>query len=241
MNIPVGDRIKKIIVNMERCRWITPEFSLAKEYIVVNIPAYSLTMMRDSNVVFQSPVIVGKNLTKTVIFSGKLSSIVFSPSWNLPQSIINDEVKPGMAKNKNYLTRHDMEWNNGQVRQKPGKNNSLGLVKFIFPNSNDIYMHDTPSKSLFAREKRAFSHGCIRVAKPRDLAVEILRDDPNWTPQKIDAAMHAGKESSYALKNKIPVYIGYLTTWVDLQGVIHFYDDIYNMDERLAELLFVEK
>jgi len=181
---------------------------------------------------------VGNKMTKTVIFTGMMSHIVFSPYWNLPQSIINKEVKPGMAKNKNYLEKHNMEWNNGQVRQKPGKNNSLGLVKFIFPNADDIYMHDTPGKSLFANERRAFSHGCIRVGKPRDLAIEILKDDPNWTPAKIDVAMHAGKESTYVLKNKIPVYIGYLTAWVDQQGVINFYDDIYQLDERLTELLF---
>ncbi|MFZ4521037.1 MAG: L,D-transpeptidase family protein [Bacteroidales bacterium] len=241
MNIPIGDRIRKIIVNMERCRWISPGFARAKEYIVVNIPSFKLTMVRDGKQVFDCPVIVGNTMTKTVIFSGMLSYIVFSPYWNLPQSIINKEVKPGMAKNKNYLEKHNMEWNNGQVRQKPGKNNSLGLIKFIFPNSNDIYMHDTPAKSLFAKESRAFSHGCIRLGKPRDLAVTILENDPNWSPAKIDAAMHAGKESSYPLKSKIPVYIGYLTAWVDLQGAIHFYDDIYNRDGRLAELLYAEK
>ncbi|MCX6269124.1 MAG: L,D-transpeptidase family protein [Bacteroidetes bacterium] len=237
MNVPIGERIRKIIVNMERCRWISPEFAKAREYIVVNIPSFKLNLVRNGKSELVSPVVVGKNVTKTVIFSGMLSYIVFSPYWNLPQSIINKEVKPGMAKNKNYLESHNMEWNNGLVRQKPGKNNSLGLIKFIFPNSNDIYMHDTPAKSLFSQERRAFSHGCIRVAKPRELAVEILRDDPNWTPGKIDAAMHGGKESSYSLKAKIPVYIGYFTAWVNQEGEINFYEDIYSMDERLAGLL----
>jgi murein L,D-transpeptidase YcbB/YkuD len=241
MNVPVGERIKTIMVNMERCRWISPEFATAKEYIVVNIPSFRLNLVRNGKPELESPVIVGKNVTKTVIFSGMLSYIVFSPYWNLPQSIINKEVKPGMKKNKNYLESHNMEWNNGQVRQKPGKNNSLGLVKFIFPNSNDIYMHDTPAKSLFAQESRAFSHGCIRVGKPRDLAIAIMKDDPGWTPERIDAAMHAGKENTYVLKKKIPVYIGYLTAWVDQQGRINFYKDIYNRDERLAELLIADK
>jgi murein L,D-transpeptidase YcbB/YkuD len=238
MNVPIGDRIKKIIVNMERCRWISPELIKAKEMIVVNIPSFKLNFYRDGKSELESPVIVGTNVTKTVIFSGKLSYIVFSPYWNVPQSIIVKEVKPGMAKNKNYLEKHNMEWNNGQVRQKPGKNNSLGLVKFIFPNSNDIYMHDTPAKSLFEKESRAFSHGCIRVGKPRDLALCILKDDKNWTPGKIDAAMHAGTESAYPLKNRMPVYIGYFTAFVDEQGEINFYDDIYDRDERLAKLLF---
>jgi L,D-transpeptidase YcbB len=241
MNVPVDERIKKIILNMERCRWIPPEFSREKVYIVVNIPAFRLNMFRDGEIELESPVIVGDSMKKTVIFSGMMNQIVFCPYWNVPESIIEEEVKPGMEKNKNYLKVHNMEWNKGQVRQKPGKNNSLGLVKFIFPNSDDIYMHDTPAKSLFSKESRAFSHGCIRVGKPRALAIAVLKDDPAWTPKKIDAAMHAGKEYPYKLKNKIPVYLGYLTAWVDLQGEINFYEDIYQMDGRLAELLAVEK
>ncbi len=241
MNVPISERIKKIIVNMERCRWISPGFSRAQEYIVVNIPSFKLTMVRNGKNEFESPVVVGATMTKTVIFSGMLSYIVFSPYWNLPQSIINKEVKPGMKRNPHYLEKHNMEWNNGQVRQKPGKNNSLGLVKFIFPNVDDIYMHDTPAKSLFEREKRAFSHGCIRVGRPRDLAIEILKDDPAWTPVKLDAAMNAGKESTVVLKKKIPVYIGYLTAWVDMKGNINFYDDIYEMDDKLAELMIADQ
>ncbi|MBP6755701.1 MAG: L,D-transpeptidase family protein [Bacteroidia bacterium] len=240
MNQPIGERIKQIMVNMERCRWISPDIPNAYEYILVNVPSYNLTFIRDGKVALKSPVVVGKTMNKTVIFSGKMSYIVFSPYWNIPTSIINKEVKPGMAKNKNYLAQHNMEWNNGNVRQKPGKNNSLGLVKFIFPNSNNIYLHDTPSKSLFENETRAYSHGCIRVGKPRDLAITILKDDKNWTPAKIDAAMNLGKENTYVLKNKIPVYIGYFTAWVNDEGVVNFYQDIYNRDDRLARLIFDE-
>ncbi len=127
MNIPVSERIKKIIINMERCRWISPEVIKSKELIFVNIPSFKLNVFREGIDDFESPVVVGKTMTKTVIFSGDVSFIVFSPYWMLPPSIINSEVKPGMAKNKNYLESHNMEWNDGQVRQKPGKNNSLGL------------------------------------------------------------------------------------------------------------------
>jgi murein L,D-transpeptidase YcbB/YkuD len=240
MNKPVGERIKQIMVNMERCRWISPEIVNSREIVFVNIPSYSLTFIRDKKVEFTSPVVVGKSMTKTVIFSGKMSYIVFSPYWYLPTSIIKNDVKPGMAKNKNYLANHNMEWNNGNVRQKPGKNNSLGLVKFIFPNSNNIYLHDTPSKSLFENETRAYSHGCIRVGKPRDLAISILEEDKYWTPAKIDTAMNLGKENTYVLKKKIPVYIGYFTAWVDEEGELNFYNDVYNRDERLAKLIFSE-
>jgi murein L,D-transpeptidase YcbB/YkuD len=237
MNVPVSERIKQILVNMERCRWISPEIVKAKEFIVVNVPSYKLNLYRDGKSDFESPVVVGAVMTKTVIFSGNMSYIVFSPYWNVPQSIISKDVKPGMARNKNYLAKHNMEWNNGQVRQKPGKNNSLGLVKFMFPNSHNIYLHDTPSKSLFEKDSRAFSHGCVRVGKPRDLAITLLKDDPDWTPERIDKAMNAGKETYYTLKNKIPVYIGYFTAWVDENGEINFYEDIYDRDQRLAEIM----
>ncbi|WP_029272740.1 murein L,D-transpeptidase [Flavobacterium sp. KJJ] len=240
MNIPVSDRIKTIIANMERCRWIDPELEKGKEFIEVNIPEFKLYLIRNREIAFVSPVVVGKAMTKTVIFSGMMNNIVFSPYWNVPTSIINKEIKPGMAKNKNYLAQKNLEWNNGAVRQLPGKNNSLGLVKFLFPNSNNIYLHDTPAKSLFGRESRAFSHGCVRVEKPRELAIELLKQDSNWTPARIDKAMHAGKESWYTLKKKVPVYIGYFTAWVDRKGQINFYNDIYKRDESLIKLLTEE-
>ena len=237
LNVPITKRIKTIIVNMERCRWISANITKAKELIVVNIPSYQLTFFRDGDPIFRSKVVVGKAMNKTVIFSAPMRYIVFSPYWNVPTSIINKEIKPEMAKNKNYLSKHNMEWNGGNIRQKPGTKNSLGLVKFLFPNSNSIYLHDTPSKGLFSQEKRAFSHGCIRVAKPVELANLILKEDKNWTPKKINAAMNSGKETWYTLKNKIPVYIGYFTAWVDSKGNIQFYDDIYDRDERLASML----
>lgn len=223
---------------MERCRWISPEVFKAEEFIFVNIPSYSLYLFHDGMIEFESPVIVGEIMTKTVIFDGKMSYIVFSPYWNLPKTIIENEVIPGIEKDEDYLKNRNMEWNDGQVRQLPGRNNSLGLVKFMFPNSNEIYLHDSPAKSLFKRENRARSHGCIRVGKARELAITILKEDEDWTVEKIDAAMNVGEESIYSLKNKIPVYIGYFTAWVDEQGQINFYKDVYERDERLAKLLF---
>lgn len=240
LNIPVSDRIKTIIANMERCRWIDPELEKGKKYIEVNIPEFKLYLIEDGKIAFTSPVVVGKAMTKTVIFSGMMNNIVFSPYWNVPPSIIAKEIKPGMVKDKNYLQKKNLEWNNGAVRQLPGKNNSLGLVKFLFPNSSNIYLHDTPSKSLFERESRAFSHGCVRVAKPRELAIELLKPDPSWNPARIDKAMHAGKESWYTLKKKVPVYIGYFTAWVDREGQLNFYKDIYQRDESLLKLLTEE-
>jgi len=240
MNVSLADRIKTIMVNMERCRWIPSDITKGKEYIVINIPSYQLTYFKSGKPALRSNVVVGKIMNQTVVFSGMMKFIVFSPYWNVPKSIIDKEIKPAIEKNKDYLEQHNMEWNKGQIRQKPGPKNSLGLVKFLFPNSNNIYLHDSPAKSLFDRSSRAFSHGCIRVAKPAELAKMILEDDKNWTPEKIDEAMHSGTESWYTLKNKIPVYIGYFTAWVDDQDVIHFYDDVYKRDGRLGELIFKE-
>ena len=241
MNVPIAKRIKTIMVNMERCRWISSDITKSKELIVVNIPAYELTFFRDGKPELRSKVVVGKAMHKTVIFSAPMKHIVFRPYWNVPASILKNEVLPAIEKNPNYLAQHNMEWKDDFVRQRPGETNSLGLVKFLFPNSNAIYLHDTPSKSLFNRDVRAFSHGCIRVAKPRELAVAIMKNDPKWNAEKINAKMDSGDEYWYTLKDKIPVYIGYFTSWVNNDGVLQFYDDVYKRDDALATLLFENK
>lgn len=240
MNIPISDRIKTIMVNMERCRWVSSGLTSSKEFIVINIPSFQLTFFKDKKAVLISNVVVGKVMNETVIFSGKMSYIVFCPYWNVPNSILRKEIYPALHRNKNYLSNHQMEWHEGGIRQKPGPNNSLGLIKFLFPNNNNIYLHDTPSKNLFNEEIRAFSHGCIRVEKPVELANLILKDEPNWTSAKIEEAMHNNKESWYTLRTKIPVYIGYFTAWVDNNGKINFYKDIYQYDDRLLEMLAKE-
>ncbi len=240
MNVPVENRIKTIIVNMERCRWIAPEIAESKELITVNIPAFQLRYFRDGQPVLESNVVVGKEANKTVVFSGQMSYLVFSPYWNVPKSIVEKEIKPDMAKDPDYLDKHNMEWNGQNLRQKPGKDNSLGLIKFMFPNSNNIYLHDTPAKNLFGKDDRAQSHGCVRVEKARELAIRILDNDKNWNPQKIDAAMHAGTEKQYTLGRKIPVYIAYFTAWADAEGHAAFYPDVYERDNRLAHLLYNE-
>ncbi len=240
MNVPIGNRIKTIMVNMERCRWVSSGLTNSKEFIVINIPSFQLTFFKDKKPALISKVVVGKEMNKTVIFSGMMSNIVFCPYWNVPNSILRKEILPALRRNKNYLASHHMEWHDGGVRQKPGPNNSLGLIKFLFPNNNNIYLHDTPSKNLFKEETRAFSHGCIRLEKPVELANLILKEEPNWTSEKIEEAMHTNKESWYALRTKIPVYIGYFTSWVDSQGKINFYKDIYKNDDRLMEMLTKE-
>ncbi len=232
MNVPVEKRIEQIIVNMERSRWVP--VNLQSNYIVVNIPEYKLHVYENNNPVWDMNVVVGQPAHKTVIFNGEIKYVVFSPYWNIPPGIMRNEVLPGIRANSNYLARHNMEWNGGNVRQKPGPNNSLGLVKFLFPNSFDIYLHDTPAKSLFGESSRAFSHGCIRLAEPEKLADYLLRNDSAWNKTSIYNAMHAGREKYVTLKNPEPVFIAYFTSWVSADGVLNFRNDVYKRDGRLA-------
>ena len=236
MNKPLDDRIKQILINMERLRWMPAEPN--SDYLLVNIPEFRLHVYEDGVYKFNMNVVVGSTAHNTVIFSGKMKYIVFSPYWNVPNSILKNEILPGINRNSNYLANHNMEWNNGSVRQKPGPKNSLGLVKFLFPNSYNIYLHDTPSKSLFGENRRDFSHGCIRLSQPAKLANFLLRKDSTWTEQKIDSAMHAGKEKYVTLKPEIPVVIGYFTAFVDKDGKLNFRNDVYGEDKKVQEKLF---
>jgi len=236
MNRPVDFRIRQILVNMERIRWVPAQ--PGGDYILVNIPSFKLYAYQKGKLAFNMNVVVGSTQNNTVIFTGKLRHVVFSPYWNVPPSIVNKEVLPGIKRNPNYLASHNMEWNGGQVRQKPGPKNSLGLVKFLFPNSYNIYLHDTPSKSLFNEDKRAFSHGCIRLSEPKKLAQWILRNDLAWTEEAIVKAMHTGKEKYVNVRRDVQVFIGYFTAFVDNEGNMNFRDDIYGHDKKLAEKMF---
>lgn len=239
LNRPIEDRIRQLLVNMERMRWVPA--NPPADYLLVNIPAYQLFVYKDGKLNWKMNVVVGSAAHNTVIFRGDMKYIVFSPYWNVPNSIVQKEILPGIRKNKNYLARHNMEMINGSVRQKPGPGNSLGLVKFLFPNSYNIYLHDTPAKSLFNETSRAFSHGCIRLAEPRKLALYLLEGNKDWPVEKIDKTMKGGKETWVTLPQTIPVFIGYFTAWVDSEGLLNFRDDIYGHDKKMAEQLFGEK
>jgi murein L,D-transpeptidase YcbB/YkuD len=201
-------------------------------------------MYDGKNTVFSMPVVVGKEGHNTTLFSDMLTTIVFSPYWNIPQSIVKNEIIPEMEKDNNYLASNDMEItgeNNGlpEVRQKPGPKNSLGKVKFLFPNSFNIYFHDTPAKGLFEKDMRAYSHGCIRLSDPEKMANYLLKDNSKWTPEKINEAMNSGNEQYVKLKNPVPVFITYYTAWVDDNGTLHFRDDIYGHDKEVASKMFL--
>ena len=211
--------------------------------IVVNIPEFVMHVTEGSKKVFDMNVVVGKEGNGTVMFTDELNQIVFSPYWNVPESIVREEIVHSMNKNPNYLAAHNMEIVSQQgdlpvVRQLPGGKNALGKVKFLFPNSFNIYFHDTPSKSLFKQDKRAYSHGCIRLSEPEKMANYLLANNPEWTPEKINEAMNAGEEKFVTLKNPIPVFITYYTAWVDEQGRLNFREDIYGHDAKLARKMF---
>jgi murein L,D-transpeptidase YcbB/YkuD len=241
LNISPKERIRQILINMERIRWMPDNPD--SDYLLVNIPEYRLHVYEDGKHSFDMEVVVGSTAHNTVVFSDVVSQVVFSPYWNVPASILKNEIMPGIEKDPGYLARHNMEWNGKSVRQKPGPRNSLGLVKFLFPNSYNIYLHDTPSKRLFDESKRAFSHGCIRVSEPRKLAEFLLRKDSTWTSEKIVAAMNAGKERGVRLKpeSQIPVVIGYFTAWVDREGKLNLRNDVYGHDKKMAARYFGDK
>lgn len=253
LNVPVDQRIAQIELNLERWRWLPRD--LGRRHILVNIPEYQLEVWEGTRVPLAMPVVVGKAATPTPIFNHEMTYLVFSPYWNVPPGIAEGETLPAVMRDPGFLARNDMEVldRRGRVidpaamdlddpssyrfRQRPGRQNSLGLVKFMFPNEHHVYLHDTPSDSLFDRVSRPFSHGCVRVAEPHALAAYLLRDDPEWSAEQIDAAMQGGVEQTVDLLEPVPVYLGYWTARVDADGTLHFRDDIYGIDRRQASLL----
>lgn len=245
LNRPIDTLIRKILVNMERARWMLPD-TLTTDHLIVNIPEYKLHVYDSGKYSFNMNVVVGTAANSTVIFNGKLLYVVFSPYWNVTDDITKKEVMPAMKRDPNYLAKNNMEITgyHGKipvVRQKPGPSNSLGGVKFLFPNSYNIYLHDTPNKELFSASKRSFSHGCIRLGEPAKLAQFLLRRDTTYTMDSIKTLMKLPKEKWLTIKPTVPVTIKYFTAWVDRDGLLNFRDDIYHHDAKMADKLFTKK
>lgn len=242
MNVPALKRVEQILINMGRMRWMLGNTDA--NLITVNLPEFVLHVFEGKTKKFDMNVVVGKEGHNTTIFTGNLNQVVFSPYWNVPYNIVEKEILPSIEKDPNYLEKNEMEKVGEPVdgiptiRQLPGPKNSLGKVKFLFPNSFDIYFHDTPSKGLFTKDKRAYSHGCIRLSDPVKMANYLLRNQPEWTPEKIDEAMNSGEEQFVKVKHSVPVLITYNTAWVDENGVLNFRDDIYGHDAALAQKMF---
>ena len=257
LNVSAHQRVEQIRVNLERARWILRP--LGSEMVVVNIAAQRLHLFLKGEKVWSTRVIVGKTYNKTPIFTEPMSVIVFNPDWTVPRSIVRKEIFPKAAANPGYLTANNYYLTDGNggvvdpaginwsaytgasfpygVVQRPGPNNALGLVKFLFPNRFSVYLHDTPSRQLFAKSDRSLSHGCIRVEDPLRLAELILADRLGWNRQKIDAMVATGKLQGVALKDKLPVLLLYWTVDPTFDGGARFYRDLYGRDPKLLAAL----
>jgi len=243
MNVSAAKRLEQLVVNIERMNWVPP--AVKGVTIFVNIPEFMLYVQQGDAELFNMPVVVGKQGNSTTMFYGDLNQVVFSPYWNIPKSITEKEILPGIEKDKDYLAKKNMEIKeevNGVpvIRQLPGEDNPLGRVKFLFPNSFDIYFHDTNEKDLFSKEKRAYSHGCIRLSDPVKLANFLLKDMKEWTPEKIDSAMNSGQEKYVRIHEPVPVVITYYTAWVDRNGLLNLRDDTYGHDAAMSKKLFTD-
>ncbi len=257
MAVTVDERIEQIIANMERWRWLPR--ALEPTHLFVNIGGQYLNLVKDGEVVLQTRVVVGKPTHRTVAFRAAVTSVTLNPPWNVPDSIASKEILPELKKNPDYLVENRLRivgafppdspesdgiginWHGYsrfpyQLRQVPGRDNSLGVVKFNMPNANDIYLHDTPSKALFQRARRAFSHGCVRVQDPMRLAATLIGKD-DFAPDKIKERIQNGVTQTVQLTKPVPIYLFYFTAWVDADGKLELRDDIYGYDRGISSQL----
>jgi len=260
MNVPAADRLRQIEVNMERWRWL-PDV-LGDRYIQVNIADFTLAVIENNSNVLNMRAIVGKDFLKTPVFSGLITNLELNPYWNIPSKIASTEILPDIRKKRAYLARNKIRVYSGwgpdareiapssinwsevsednfpfRLRQDPGEKNPLGGVKFVFPNKHDVYIHGTPYHGLFERESRGFSHGCIRIESPVELADYLLRKTSSWNGESLFTAIETGKNRNVRLPDPTPVHILYFTAWVDETGAVHFRNDIYGHDGELAQAL----
>ncbi len=254
LNIPVSERIETVKINLERWKWVPRD--TADTIIQVNVAAFELEVVQNRKIIKRMSAIAGDTMHHTVMFYDELQQIVFSPYWNIPKSILVKEIWPDIRRDRRYLRRKRMEVLRGTkvidpskvrwsrynasnfpytIRQKPGNDNPLGGVKFLFPNPYSIYLHDTPNKTLFKKRIRTFSHGCIRIAEPFWLASYLLNSQQAWNATAIDSAMKCGQETIVNLSSPVPVHITYFTSWVDETGIVHFRDDVYGHDLRMRQ------
>jgi L,D-transpeptidase YcbB len=242
----------QLVVNMERIRWLPKD--LGDRHVFVNQPAFEVVVKDNNRTVWESKVIVGRPMTQTSVFSDKFEQVVFNPSWGVPQSIIVNEYLPKLRRDPGYLDRigfkvttssgekvssRSVNWRAYgnkvplSVQQPPGGENALGEIKFLFPNSHDIYMHDTPTRNLFGETMRAFSHGCVRVENPRDFATVLL----GWGRDEIDNRVDSGESTTVKVSSGYRVHLQYLTAWPDSTGTVKYYEDIYGRDEAMLKAI----
>jgi L,D-transpeptidase YcbB len=237
MNLAASYRLAQIAANLERHRWMPR--ALGDRYIIVNVPAFRLSAFENGRPTLEMKVIVGEEYEdkKTAVFSDTMTTVVFRPYWLITPDIQAKETEPKIAEDPSYMDANDLEYytdgGERRIRQRPGPKNSLGFVKFLFPNSFNIYLHDTPEDALFEKDVRAFSHGCIRLEKPTELAQWVL----GWDAAKVEQSMHDGPDNrSVKVPRPVPVYITYFTAYTR-DGVLHFGNDLYDRDASMAQVM----
>lgn len=242
LNVPVEQRIRQIEINLERWRWMPS--SLGDSYVWVNVPEFRMELIEGGKKTVDMAVVVGKQQSQTPVFSDVMEYIELNPEWNIPKSIAEEEILPKVASDPGYLARNNMEYvgegANARIRQRPGPDNPLGQVKFMFPNEHDVYLHDTPADHLFSREERDFSHGCIRLERPVQFAEHLFRGHSEWSGGRIRQTIVSGEQKSIKLPKKLPVHILYFTAWVEDNGTVQFRKDVYGHDQRLGRALAEE-
>jgi len=260
LNVPLQDRIRQIEINLERWRWLPQE--LGKKHIIVNIADFHLYVYEKDSVVLEMKVVVGRDYRRTPVFTDTMTYLVFCPYWNVPAGIAVKDILPAVKKDSTYLTNKGIHvfqgWDADMIevdpaiidwsevnsksmmfhfRQDPGPINSLGHIKFMFPNKFNVYLHDTPAKELFDKQDRAFSSGCIRIERPLELAELLLSKNIGWNRNKIHSVIEKNVEQTVVLTEKIPVHLLYWTAWVDANGTVQFRKDVYGRDQKLYEAL----
>ncbi|MEP7027966.1 MAG: L,D-transpeptidase family protein [Candidatus Eisenbacteria bacterium] len=259
LNVPAATRLRQIELNMERWRWLPKTFG--DRHLVVNIPEYMLHYYEGGKPVLDMRVVVGKAMNQTPVFSDTMTVVVVNPTWNVPASIVANEIGPAIAEDKNYLAKHhmrlldgtgdkakdidpsDVDWGDSTslrkiaVRQDAGEDNALGKLKFLFPNSFDIYLHDTPAGALFSREDRSFSHGCVRVEDPVRLATYVLEGGADADTARLRTLINAGATKYLKIPNPLPVNIVYFTAFGSDDGAVGFREDVYGIDADLVDQL----
>jgi murein L,D-transpeptidase YcbB/YkuD len=261
MNVSLIDRIQQIVLNLERRRWMADD--RGERYVFVNLSDFQLKVVDHGHTIFVSPIIVGTEYNQTPVFSDEIEYLEINPYWNVPPKIARNELLPKIQENPGYLAEQNFEllsgWSGDDVpvdptsidwstvsaadfsyklRQRPGQGNALGRVKFMFPNRFDVYLHDTPSHGLFARETRTFSHGCMRVGDPVGLAAVVLEGEPGWDLARFEAVVASGERTIVPLTKHLPIHIAYITAFVNKDGTVNFRRDIYGRDKSLAAALF---
>lgn len=253
LDVPARQRVHQLAMNM--ARWRQLPHDLGERHIRVNIPAFTLTVIEDGQMIMQMRIIVGKPSQPTPVFSHTVRYLMLNPYWNVPQSIATQEILPQVQQDRRYLDTHHMDvlnswgddaaevepssidWRTLQphtfpyrFRQKPGPGNTLGQIKFMFPNKFNVYLHDTADKSLFTRSTRAFSHGCVRVARPVELAWYLLQNQPNWSFQRLLDTLKQSTPYAVRLPEPLPIHLVYETAWVEADGTVQFRNDLYGYD-----------